>query len=179
MQPSVQLRPTTEADLPVLARFQSEADISGQFNWFGFYQFGGPAALRRRWMENGLIDSERGLLIVTHADDPALVAGEVTWRSHSMHGSCWAIGCVILPQWRGRGCGTAAQRCLAHYLFANTQARRIEAYTDSENLAEQRALTKAGFHQEGTIRGSQFRTGAWHDMILYGRVRNDDSQRTS
>jgi RimJ/RimL family protein N-acetyltransferase len=42
-----------------------------------------------------------------------------------------------------------------------------------ENLAEQRALEKAGFIREGIRRGSLFRDGKWRDMAIYGRLRDD------
>jgi RimJ/RimL family protein N-acetyltransferase len=50
---------------------------------------------------------------------------------------------------------------------------RIEAQTDVDNVAEQRALEKAGFHREGVARGAQFRAGAYHDLVTYSRLRND------
>lgn len=81
MNDPVRLRPVSEADLPILARLQCEPDLGGPFQWFGFYRFGGPAAPRQRWTENGLIGEERGLLVVARADDSAL-AGVVSWGSH-------------------------------------------------------------------------------------------------
>lgn len=74
---------------------------------------------------------------------------------------------------RGRGHGSAAQRLLVDYLFATRLVERIEAATDSENLAEQRSLEKAGFSREGTLRHAQFRDGEWRDIILYSRLRSD------
>jgi len=59
------------------------------------------------------------------------------------------------------------------YLFETTEVNRVEASTDVENLAEQRSLEKAGFRREGIQRGSQFRAGAYHDLVVYSRLRND------
>ena len=73
----------------------------------------------------------------------------------------------------GPGLRTAAQRLVTGYLFATTTANRVEAGTDVENLAEQRALEKAGFLREGIRRGSLFRDGKWRDMAIYGRLRDD------
>jgi len=56
----------------------------------------------------------------------------------------------------------------------NTHAERVQASTDFDNLAERRALTKAGFQEEGTVRRAQWRAGAWHDMVLYSRLREPD-----
>jgi RimJ/RimL family protein N-acetyltransferase len=83
----------------------------------------------------------------------------------------WRIGVTVLPQYRGRGIGSAAQRLLAEELLATSDANRVEADTDVGNVAEQRALEKAGFVREGVARGAQWRMGAWHDRVLYGFVR--------
>ena len=74
---------------------------------------------------------------------------------------------------RGRGIGTEAQRQLVTYLFATMPVHRLEAATDVENVAEQRALEKAGFRREGVRRGITFRGGAWRDDVLYGMTRED------
>jgi RimJ/RimL family protein N-acetyltransferase len=48
---------------------------------------------------------------------------------------------------------------------------RIQAETEITNIAEQRALEKAGFTREGVARGAAFRAGQWHDNVLYGVLR--------
>jgi RimJ/RimL family protein N-acetyltransferase len=62
---------------------------------------------------------------------------------------------------------------VAAYLFAHTQANRVEAQTETGNVAEQRALEKAGFTREGILRGSIFRGGQWRDMVSYSMIRSD------
>jgi RimJ/RimL family protein N-acetyltransferase len=83
------------------------------------------------------------------------------------------IGILLAPEHRGRGVGSEAQRALAEYLFETTAAHRLEATTEVDNVAEQRALEKAGFTQEGLHRGSGFVRGAWRDFYVYGRLRSD------
>lgn len=79
----------------------------------------------------------------------------------------------MFPEHRGRGYGSRAQRQLADYLFATRLVERVEATTDVENIAERRALERAGFSQEGVLRHAQFRAGAWRDVFLYSRLRRD------
>ena len=78
-----------------------------------------------------------------------------------------------MPAERGHGYGTEAQTLLAAWLFAATNTNRVEAQTDIDNLPEQRSLEKAGFTREGVTRGSQFRAGAFHDLVMYSRIRSD------
>jgi RimJ/RimL family protein N-acetyltransferase len=50
---------------------------------------------------------------------------------------------------------------------------RVQASTDVLNVAEQRALERAGFQREGVLRGAQWRRGAFHDLVSYARLRTD------
>jgi len=101
--------------------------------------------------------------------------GVVNWRRRPITpaASCWEIGVIMQPQARGRGDGTQAHRLLARYLFAHTTAHRIEAGTETGNIAEQRALEKSGFTREGVMREIGWRDGAWRDGILYSLLRTD------
>jgi RimJ/RimL family protein N-acetyltransferase len=101
--------------------------------------------------------------------------GLVNWRGRgsSPPPSRWEIGIALLPQARGKSHGTEAQRQLTRYLFAHTTVHRIEAITATGNLAEQRALEKAGFTREGVLRGIGWREGAWRDGVLYSILRTD------
>jgi RimJ/RimL family protein N-acetyltransferase len=165
----VALRPVGEADLTVLDRVLADPDASGPFQWYGWRD---PSRLRRRWADNGLLGDDGGTLIVVHATD---VLGFVAWHKvvTSMSSYCWNVGIGLLPEFRGRGHGTEAQRLLVRYLFAHTQVQRIEAGADVENIAERRALEKVGFRREGVMRGHSFRLGAWHDTVLYSVLRDE------
>jgi ribosomal-protein-alanine N-acetyltransferase len=103
---------------------------------------------------------------------PGSSAGDPT-RPAGPEGGCLEIGALLFPEHRGKGLGTAAQRLLAGYLFATTLANRLQAITDVENVAEQRALERAGFRREGVMRGLTFDRGRWHDGVLYARLRDD------
>lgn len=86
---------------------------------------------------------------------------------------CWNVGIGLLPDHRGRGIGTAAQRLLVDYLFSVSDAVRIEAGTLTDNIGELRALEKAGFHREGVLRSAQYLDGQWRDVVLFSRLRSD------
>ena len=68
--------------------------------------------------------------------------------------------------------GTEAQRLLVEHLFSTTAVHRLSAWTELDNLAEQRALEKCGFEREGVLRQGGWRGGAWRDVCLYGRLRD-------
>ncbi|MEU3460381.1 GNAT family protein [Streptomyces sp. NPDC006733] len=166
---SVILRPVVENDLPLLARFVTDPDLSGPFQWFGWAD---PGRVRRRWEQDGMLNDENGRLMVVSGGVPL---GFVAWRKvvTSPSSYYWNIGAQLLPDSRGRGVGTKAQQQLVHRLFADTPVMRMEADTDTENIAEQRALEKCGFTREGVLRGTLFRDGQWRDSVRYGLLRTD------
>ena len=59
------------------------------------------------------------------------------------------------------------------YLFATSTTHRVWAWTGSDNLAEQKALERCGFVQEGKVRQAVFRGGEWHDSFIYGLLRHE------
>ncbi|MER6562083.1 GNAT family protein [Streptomyces sp. NPDC001027] len=166
---TVRLRPVREDDLPMLEQFALDPEAAGTFSWFGWTD---PGRMRRRWAENGMLSVDGGQLMVASGAEPL---GFVAWRRIVTvpHSSYWNIGIQLLPRAQGRGVGTQAQRLLARYLFAHTPAARIEAHTDVENIAEQRALEKAGFTREGVLRSVVFRDGRWRDSLSYSVLRDD------
>ncbi|MBH5335626.1 GNAT family N-acetyltransferase [Streptomyces pactum] len=166
---SVMLRPVAEDDLPLLERFLTDPEATGPFQWRGWSD---PARWRRRWAQDGLLGDESGqLMVVAGADRLGFVAWrKVVTSSSSYH---WNIGAQLLPGARGRGVGTRAQRLLARYLFAHTPVVRLEADTETGNIAEQRALEKSGFTREGVLRSLVFRDGQWRDVVRYSLLRED------
>jgi RimJ/RimL family protein N-acetyltransferase len=169
MDDQIRLRPVGEDDLALLHRLTSDPSGSGEFGWFGWMD---PGEFRRGWAENGLLGGDGGVLIVAKGAESL---GMMNWRKHRTGrvSYCWEIGIALAPEARGRGCGTQAHRLLAAYLFAHTLVNRVEAATETGNIAEQRALEKAGFTREGVLRGGGFRAGRWVDGVLYSILRAD------
>jgi RimJ/RimL family protein N-acetyltransferase len=167
MENTVELLPVTESDLPIIYKLTNDPEATGDFEWFGWqdqWQF------QRIWEQDGLLNDNSGMLMVRNQGDPL---GFISWRK-VMTGRtsfCWAIGIAMLPEARGKGYGTAAQRQLVRYLFLHSQVNRIEAGTEINNVAEQRALEKAGFTREGVMRGAAFQGGRWHDAVIYSVLR--------
>lgn len=165
----VRLRPLKVADLAMFRRFATEPGLIG-LDWAGFRD---PEATARRFALDGYLGAEDSRLMV-EVDPGSEAAGFVSWHATGYGvAKCWNIGIALLPPWRGRGVGWRAQAMLCDYLFAHTPAHRIEAGTHPENVAEQKALVKAGFQHEGVLRGVEFRAGRWHDGRLYSRLRDD------
>lgn len=171
MHGNLELRPVVESDLDAFdLAFRSESGASS-YQWFGFTPTTG---LREALRTRGLLAGADNMLAVTVDGE---LAGRVEWlewrwgrRDTSL---CWEIAVGLLPDWRGRGVGTRAQRELVRYLFTHTRVERVQATTDPENTAEIRCLEKIGFRLEGVVRRAQWRGGRWHDQLLYSVLRDE------
>ncbi len=169
MADEITLRPVREDDLEMLDRLVYDPEMNGEFGWFGWFDV---RRWRRRWDENGMLGQDGGTLIV---DLGGVRIGMVNWRRQQTTPAayCWEIGIALVPGARGQGYGTQAQRLLSRYLFANTTVHRVWAATEAGNIAEQKALEKAGFTREGVMRGIGWRDGAWRDGVAYSLLRTD------
>lgn len=171
----IRLRPVEETDIGWLATITADPVAVGEHNWGGE-----PvdvavleAELTARHRADRLLGFDRGSLLVEL--DGTTRIGDVSWRSErwgpSLASRCLAFGIELLPEFRGRGYGTEAQRQLITYLFRTTDVHRIQSDTAVDNPAEQRVLERIGMHREGVVREAEFRGGRYHDHILYSVLR--------
>jgi RimJ/RimL family protein N-acetyltransferase len=162
--PDVRLREIREDDKTILAELATP-ESEGEWNTFD----DGP---------EDRLDGQNfgGGALLVEVDDGVPV-GIVTWiqipHGPNRKSLAWNIGITILPTYRGRRIGSAAQRALADRLLAQSDVNRVMADTDIGNIAEQRSLERAGFTREGIARGAQWRQGSWHDRVIYSRLRTD------
>jgi len=133
------------------------------------------AQLSRRYAADRFDAATDGRLVVDVGGVGPI--GDVSWRTvqwgPSAESACYSIGIALLPEHRGRGYGTEAQRLLVRRLFGHSRVARIQADTALDNVAEQRALAKVGFVREGVVRAAEWRDGRLHDHALYSVVRDE------
>ncbi len=171
-QGRVRLRDVSADDIALIDAWDADPVLKGEFNDFGQP----PHSIRQDFEAGKIVGDDHGLLVVERVADAAPI-GTVSWRA--VHygpppdSRAWQIGIALVPEGRGQGFGAEAQRLLADHLFATTDAFRVEASTDVDNIAEQRALERAGYRREGVNRGAQVRPSGRHDLVLYARLRTD------
>ena len=171
-QGRVRLRDVSADDIALIDAWDADPVLKGEFNDFGQP----PHSIRQDFEAGKIVGDDHGLLVVERVADAAPI-GTVSWRA--VHygpppdSRAWQIGIALVPEGRGPGFGAAAQRLLAHHLFATPVGFRVVASTDVDNVAEQRALERAGYRREGVNRGAQVRPSGRHDLVLYARLRTD------
>jgi RimJ/RimL family protein N-acetyltransferase len=161
-----------------MARFSLEPDALGEFQFAGYRD---PRRWRRDWEENGMLGEDRSTLaVVVPGDIFAGIVGHrpvITGADRGMprrSQSSVEIGIALLPEFRRQGYGTAAQAVLVEYLFAYTPVHRIQAVTTAGNVAEEKALERAGFRREGVMREVGLWAGRWADAVMYSVLRDDE-----
>jgi RimJ/RimL family protein N-acetyltransferase len=99
-------------------------------------------------------------LIRRSADEHPL--GRFYWRvwrfMESLAEIDWELNIFLAdPLDRGKGYGAAVQQLASDYLLALPETRSVFAFTFLANVAEQRALIKAGFRNEGLLPHAHYR----------------------
>jgi RimJ/RimL family protein N-acetyltransferase len=174
----VSLRVMQNNDIDWLISMSADRELVGEHSWSGPLddeQRRSRVDEMNEELEHDQPTQRGGRLIVERASGEPI--GDVSWRTErwgpSVESSCPAIGIALLPQFRGRGYGTEAQRLLVRFLFETFPINRVQSDTAIDNPAEQRSLEKVGFISEGIVRDAELRNGKYYDHILYSILRRE------
>ena len=104
------------------------------------------------------------------------VVGSIgAFRQENIHSRTAEIGYYIAEPYWGKGIGTSAIKQASNYIFTNTDIVRIFADPFAYNTASCRALEKAGFTFEGTLRNNAIKNNTIIDMKMYSLVKDISS----
>jgi ribosomal-protein-alanine N-acetyltransferase len=137
--------------------------------------------LRDRFPHPYALADARSFIDLTSREDPctsfAIVVGEECVggigleRQHDVHRLTAELGYWLGCDYWGRGIATQAIMGVTAWAFEALDLQRVFAQPYADNLASCRALQKAGFALEGTLRHSAIKDGVVRDQRLYARVR--------
>ncbi len=171
---NIELRPIQDEDWPTIEAWGNDPDaLWGPFQRF---QLDHVPQLRQAYQQMGLLTRDAGFLLIETIPQQAVV-GFVRYTLipyPDVDAPQPEIGFGI-PEASARGKGYAkeAVRLLVDYLFAGYPVERIMGFTEEENIPAQRVMESIGFQQEGTLRRSIFRDGAWRNIHIYGLLREE------
>jgi len=94
------------------------------------------------------------------------------FRKDNVHRLTAELGYYIAEAYWGKGIITTAIRQICAFVFEHTDILRIFAEPLATNHASCRALEKAGFRVEGTLRQNAIKNGQVLDMTLYALLKN-------
>jgi [ribosomal protein S5]-alanine N-acetyltransferase len=81
-------------------------------------------------------------------------------------------------QARGKGYATEAVGLLVSHLFDTLPYPRLGATVDVENQPSLALLERLGFKREGVLRSALFHHARWHDIAVYGIIRDEWAARS-
>ncbi len=82
------------------------------------------------------------------------------------------------PYW-GQGFASEAAGAMVQYAFTGRGLHRVYAHHMIGNPASGRVLRKAGMRQEGVLRQHFRKDGMFHDVVVYGLLREEWSSMGS
>jgi RimJ/RimL family protein N-acetyltransferase len=160
---NVNLRILEKEDLPQFAEWMNMSEFYGKYN---------PLRQMSRTDAEKMLETPIELkpFIIEKKD-----GSKIGFIAHynELWGRQIEIGYALIPSERGKAYCSEAVKIMVDYLFLSRDIVRIQAHTHVKNAASQRALEKAGFKKEGTIRKGLFARGEWGDWFLYSILREE------
>lgn len=83
------------------------------------------------------------------------------------------LGYAIRPDYWGQGYATEIATALLEFAFVDLDLERVHASTFLVNPASARVLDKIGMKPEGVLRRHILKWGTWHDLAMYGILREE------
>ena len=170
--PAVALRLAAERDIPeVLIAHQDDPDLHRRL---GQVRPPSGAELGRR-VEGGPTDRATGtalwLTIVANGSDECI--GQVDVHQVDWDHSRAELGIWVAPASRGHGVAGDALGLIGRWLLSACGLERIQLVTDPDNHALLAAARKAGFVEEGVLRGYAREHGRRVDVIMLSLIAGD------
>ncbi|KPV42945.1 GNAT family N-acetyltransferase [Alicyclobacillus ferrooxydans] len=160
-----------------------ESDLQIVTSWYGASDFlrhldAIPAAPQspekiRDWYKNRINQQNGFLFAVRHQDDDRLLGyvelDSILWS----HQVSWLVIAIGEESDRGKGYGRDALNTLLRFAFDELNLRRIQLTVFAYNKGAVHLYESLGFLREGTFRKFLHRDGDYHDMYLYGLLRQE------
>ncbi len=105
------------------------------------------------------------------------LAGAALLWAIDLHNRTAHLGLSLRPSFRGRGLGTDVVLALCEYGFTVRGLHRLQVETLASNAAMIRGAERAGFTQEGTLRGAAWVNGEFADEVILGLLAGDWASR--
>ncbi|MFC1753042.1 GNAT family N-acetyltransferase [Thermoproteota archaeon] len=96
----------------------------------------------------------------------------INWRSRNAK-----IGTFVMPEYWGRGINTEAKHLLINYAFNQLGLQRLELHIAEKNIRSYKATEKLGAVLEGVLRRNAKLRGRYHNMRVYGILREEWRER--
>ena len=167
----LRLRPFDDADADGLFALHSNARVLRYWDapaWVDRVRAEGFITACRRMAAEGT-----GVRLAVERDSDVTFIGWCSLnRWNPDHRSASLGYCFDDAAW-GQGYATEAAGVLLQWAFDTLDLNRVQAETDTRNVASARVLEKLGFQREGTLREDCVVNGEVSDSWVYGLIRRE------
>jgi [ribosomal protein S5]-alanine N-acetyltransferase len=167
----LRLRPFTDADADSLFAMHSSAHV---MRYWDSPAWNEPARAERFIaICQKLADEGTGARVaIDRASDKAFVGWCALFTWNPDYRSASLGYCLDDAMW-GNGYATEAAHALLRWAFDTLDLNRVQAETDTRNVASTRVLEKLGFVREGMLREDCIVNGEVSDTWVFGLIRRE------
>jgi RimJ/RimL family protein N-acetyltransferase len=167
----VRLRPLDERDVPLLARWFADAEVSYWTHLSEDPPHRRTVAAHQERFEHIREDPRQLRWCMETAGGQPI--GDIALLDIHPHGRA-ELGITIGEKaYWGAGYGREAIEQVVRYAFHQLGCRRVYLITDIDNLRAQQCFKRCGFVTEGQLRAHRLRYGQPLDMLIMGILRDD------
>ena len=129
----------------------------------------------RRWLLNAIERHEKCevLRFVVCLGSNSEPRGLISATSIDFINSSCELSSILSPECRNIGIIQQSWLLVYHYLFAHLGLHRVGCLILFDNIASRRAHIKFGLKEEGILRQSVFKDGAYKDLISYSMLSHE------
>lgn len=160
------LRPFERGDAPFVEAAFSDADI---MRWHHFRIDTTEEAIE--WVDRTVATWITGAAAEWLIAHEGLAVGRVALHADAERGTA-EIAYWLVPEGRGRGCGTQAARWVTSWAHARG-FHRVVLQHGVENTASCRVADRLDYRVEGIARGAEFHDGVWSDVHQHAHLAGD------
>ncbi|GAB2824335.1 GNAT family N-acetyltransferase [Streptomyces daliensis] len=167
----LRLRPFTDADANVLFTLHSSTRVMRYWDsapWNERARAGRFIAMCGKMAAEGT----GARVAIDRVSDGAFVGWCALTQWDPDHRSASLGYCLDDTMW-GHGYATEAAHALLRWAFGTLDLNRVQAETDTRNVASARVLEKTGFLREGTLREECVVNGEVSDTWVFGLLRRE------
>jgi UDP-4-amino-4,6-dideoxy-N-acetyl-beta-L-altrosamine N-acetyltransferase len=130
--------------------------------------------LEKEWVDNVMTDKgDKSVVLIIETDKPIgfIQATNIDWVSRN----CYFGIAICEESERGKGIGKRSMKLLFDYLFGELNMHKVSLEVTSFNENSIALYESFGFKREGTLREHYYWNNEYHDVHIYGLMKNEYS----
>jgi ribosomal-protein-alanine N-acetyltransferase len=168
--PRLKLRPATPADVPFVLKLFSRSETNIYSGYDDISTLAEAEGMYETYLKPGYPTHFRVVAELKETGEPIGTIGLYFYSEKNRRAE---LGYDLLKEHWGKMLMTEAVEEFLRYGFEELNLNRVEASTDSKNVASVRVLERSGFTLEGRLRERYSDEDGYHDELFFGQLVSD------